>query len=127
MNENKNDSKIIRLVTEHLDYGTRSMPNAQVDRLRAARTQALGRQKMRRGILGLAGAGGHFHIDILGQRALAVAGAILVFALGAAYFHAQSYLHELEDVDSAILSDEMPMDAITDKGFDAWLRASGNR
>jgi hypothetical protein len=52
---------------------------------------------------------------------------MVVLSLGAAYWHASEYIGELEDLDSAILTDEMPMDVITDKGFDAWLKSSAAR
>jgi len=41
---------------------------------------------------------------------------------GLSYWHSQQYIAGLAHVDSAILTDDMPLGAIVDNGFDAWLR-----
>ena len=36
-------------------------------------------------------------------------------------WQADEQMNELEDVDSALLADDLPLDAYTDQGFAAWL------
>ena len=117
------DDKLIRFVKQHLDSGLGKINREQRERLKSARALALSRQT-RRSEARLAGLAGVFHIDLIGQRALLKMATVLAFSIGGAYLHAQTYIGGLEEVDSAILTDEMPMDVITDKGFDAWLRSS---
>lgn len=117
------DQKIIRFVTRHLDASVSRLNREQTDRLFAARQAAL-RAHAQRSTSRLAGVAGVFHLDIFARRALVNACAALIVALGAAYWHASQYVGELEELDSAILTDEMPIDVITDKGFDAWLKSA---
>jgi hypothetical protein len=48
-----------------------------------------------------------------------------VLALGVAgvsYWSSMERAAEIEDVDSALLSDDLPINAYLDRGFDAWLK-----
>lgn len=117
------DDKLIRFVKHHLDSSLGTINREQRERLKSARAMALSRQT-RRSEVRLASLAGALHIDLIGQRALVRIAALIIFSIGGAYLHAQTYISGLEEVDSAILTDEMPMDVITDKGFDAWLRSS---
>lgn len=120
------DDKLVRFVKHQLDASLTKVSREQRERLKSARGMALSRQA-RSSEARFAGLAGVLHIDILGRRALARVAALLVLSIGIAYLHAQTYIGGLEEVDSAILTDEMPMDLITDKGFDAWLRSSTER
>lgn len=118
-----NDEKLARFVTRYLNAGTLSVAPDIRHRLRLARKMALSRQTVRSGSM-LAGLPGIFHIDLMQRRTLLRFAMVIAFSIGVAYWHAQQYVVELEEVDSAILIDEMPIDVITDKGFDAWLKSS---
>lgn len=117
------DQKLIRFVTRHLDASADRVTREQSERLFSARQNAL-RVYDQRSHTRLAGLAGVFHLDIFARRALINACAALMVALGAAYWHATQYVGELAELDSAILTDEMPIDVITDKGFDAWLKSA---
>jgi len=121
-----NDEKLVRFVTRHLNAGTAMVDPTIRHRLRIARSIALSRQTIHAGAH-FAGMPGLFHIDLVTKRALLRLAMMVVLSLGVAYWHAREYIGELEDLDSAILTDEMPMDVITDKGFDAWLKSSAAR
>ena len=121
-----NDEKLVRFVTQHLNAGTAKVSPSIRHRLRIARTTAISRHTTHAGAR-LAGLPGLFHIDLVTKRALFRLAMMVVLSLGVAYWHAREYIGELEDLDSAILTDEMPMDVITDKGFDAWLKSSAER
>jgi hypothetical protein len=112
-------------VRQHLNRGTLAMDCTTLDRLAAARQQALARQKVAVSSSVLAGIGSHFQIqfDHLHPRQLLLLAALAVaLAFGSlAYWQAQDQVSELEEVDSALLSDDLPISAYLDNGFDAWL------
>lgn len=101
-------------------------------RLEAARHLAVDRQKQTVQQPVLAGAGaGHsstvfggsfFHHD-RSRQILAVFALITGMAL-ALYWQSHQYISDLEEIDSAVLSDTIPPEAFLDKGFAAWLSDS---
>lgn len=122
-----NDPHIAHFIRQHLNRGARALPENVVVRLRKAREAALARQ--RQSVYGavLATIGARFDLD---DQPRQFAGFIAVLALSiacVAYWHGQQYIAGLEEVDSAILTDEMPLGTLVDKGFDVWLRSSADR
>jgi hypothetical protein len=115
-----------RSIAKYLNASLADIKWEHRERLRLARSTALEHQAQRSEIR-FAGIAGALHVDYFARRALVWFAAILVVAFGIAYWHAQNYIVDLAEVDSAILIDEMPMDVITDKGFDAWLRSPALR
>ena len=98
---------------------------AQVEaRLQAVREQALARQSVGRAPV-LAWAG-----NVLGARgwpafALYAVVSITVLAVGTlgVYSWQQSQrIAELEEIDSQLLTDDLPIDAYLDRGFQTWLK-----
>jgi hypothetical protein len=126
-----------RQVRRALDENAASIPPATVDRLAAARRAALARKKpdpVSAPVLApaLAGAGmpaGVPQIDFPQRRrsplrrfALAWPLAALVVSLiGIAYWEDQQRTAELADIDAAMLSDDLPLNAYLDHGFNAYL------
>ncbi len=128
MNEIKFANKIRRALNEgarlHGDRGTRI-----AERLRAARERALERRRVAhepslawaRGtagtvIGGFGGAGG-FSLRLLLATALLVAG------LAAIYVGQQDQrAADVEEIDALLLTDDLPIDAYLDRGFDTWLK-----
>lgn len=117
------EEKIARFVTKQLDAGLGMISRDQRENLRRARQAALAKH-IHKGEIKFAGLAGIFHLDLLARRALLRLAALVLLSAGISYWHARDYIVELEEVDSAILTDEMPIDVITDKGFDAWLSSS---
>jgi Protein of unknown function (DUF3619) len=115
-----------RSIARHLNASLAEIKWEHRERLRLARSVALELHAQRSAVR-FAGFAGAFHVDYFARRALLWFAALLLVAFGIAYWHAQSYIVDLTEVDSAILIDEMPMDVITDKGFDAWLRSPALR
>jgi hypothetical protein len=96
-----------------------------LERLRAAREQALAVQKVARPAHALAAAG--ISGEIGGWTGFSLRwllpGAVLVAGLVAIYAWQQSFrVAEVEEVDSRLLTDDLPIDAYLDKGFQAWLK-----
>jgi hypothetical protein len=106
---------------QHLNRGLHDLSPGALDRLGAARQAALARQK---GLADRPAAGGrHIPPGFKGLRFGQALAAIvfLLGALGSAQWIADQRVEELGNLDSAILSDELPIGAFTDKGFVAWL------
>jgi hypothetical protein len=138
--ENEFALKIVRA----LDENTSNLPAAAVDRLRDARRAAIARKKPEKVAVAmsapaftpaLAGAGatlttgdagnGQRHkgwLARLGGLGLAWPLAALVIGLaGIAYWEDQERRAELADIDAAMMSDSLPIDAYLDHGFNAYL------
>jgi hypothetical protein len=59
-------------------------------------------------------------------RQILVALALVVGVTSYAYWQADRSIAELEVIDSALLADDLPIAAFTDRGFDAWLKSSAS-
>lgn len=109
-------------VRQALNHSLKDLPPAASRRLEAARHLALSRQKQPRGALAVAGPGGQSfsHPVPYLKQALAIL-ALLVGMWLSFYWHSVQYVSEIEEVDSALLSDYLPPDAFLDDDFFAWL------
>ena len=115
-------------VRQHLNRGLRDLPQDPLDRLAAARIAALARQKQPVTNPILATAGSFFAPSFgnlrLNQFLLGLA--LLACALYSTYWIADQNVQEMGIIDSAILSDELPIGAFTDKDFAAWLNSTSS-
>lgn len=133
--ENK-ELEFVREMRRALDESAAGLPVSTTARLAAARQSALARKKaepvfVRAPALAVAGAGGMAGApsplptrrrSALGRFALAWPLAALVAGLFAiAYFEDQQRTAELADIDAAMLSDDLPLTAYLDHGFNAYL------
>ncbi|WP_321840264.1 DUF3619 family protein [Paraburkholderia bannensis] len=134
--ENK-ELEFVQGMRRALDESAASLPSATTARLTAARKAALARKKaepvlVRVPSLAAAGAGAGMAAlpgglplrrrSALARFALAWPLAALVAGLFAiAYFEDQQRTAELADIDAAMLSDDLPLTAYLDHGFNAYL------
>jgi hypothetical protein len=100
-----------------------------VSRLHQARQTALNRQGISVRGLRIAGIGNFGNMlesaFFSNARNLLAVMALSVGATGAYYWNAFEQAQEYEEIDSALLADELPPSAYLDRGFHAWLeRAS---
>ena len=128
MNEIKFTHKICQALHEgaRLDResGTRI-----AERLRAAREQALARRKLERapalawarstavGVIGGFGGFGGFSVRLLLPTALLVAGLIAIYST-----QQEQRAADIEELDAQLLTDDLPIDAYLDRGFETWLK-----
>lgn len=115
-------------------YKTRQILNQGVDtldievagRLHDARQSALNCQRVPVAGLRMAGIGHAVEFAFLSNaRSLLAVMALSVGAMGTYYWNAFEQAQEYEEIDSALLADELPPSAYLDRGFHAWLeRAS---
>jgi Protein of unknown function (DUF3619) len=133
-------------VRRALDENINSLPAASLDKLAAARRTALARKKPEKAAVSapvfaptLAGAGmapGAAGFGSLGAAGSGPAGkrgrfsrlalawpllALVIGLAGIAYWEDQQRTAELADIDAAMLSDNLPLDAYLDHGFNAYL------
>jgi hypothetical protein len=119
-----NEERYAYRVRQALNHGLKDMPPATSRRLEAARHLALSRQKQAVRQMALAGLGGSFlrtgsHIPYLKQILAVVA--LLLGMWISFYWHSVQYVTNLEEVDSALLTDDLPPDAFLDHDFFEWL------
>lgn len=119
----------------HLGYRVRQILNQDLAldgetlaRLKAARERAIARQRITAPRVVLAWADNL--TGSLGGSASVVyrfllPAAMVIFGLVAIYTWQQSQtVQELVEIDSGVLTSELPIDAYLDRGFDAWLKRS---
>lgn len=125
-------------VRRALDESITTLPAASLDKLAAARRTALARKKAEKVTApvfapAFAGAGmapslGNHLSAPSGKRGrfsrLTLAWPVLALVIGLAgiaYWEDQQRTAELADIDAAMLSDNLPLDAYLDHGFNAYL------
>jgi len=111
-------------VRQLLNHGLKDMPPTATRRLEAARHLALAKQKQPATQMLLAGIGSK--VLKSGNRTphLKQILSILALLLGmwlSFYWHSVQYVTELQDVDSALLADDLPPEAFLDNDFFKWL------
>jgi hypothetical protein len=122
--------KVRHALNEQLD----ALPASTTERLAAARARALARKKpdapvvrkqQRRPLLNLHSL---LSLDGLGRVAVAVPLLATVFGLAGLYqYEQQQRIAELAELDAAVLSDELPLTAYTDHGFNAYVASQSQQ
>ena len=127
--------KIRHALNEQLD----TLPASTTDRLASARAAALARKKphveaepFSRPASGWraawAGMGSFVSGPAMSRLAVAVPVLALVIGMGGVYQHEQQQqIAELAEIDAAVLSDELPLTAYLDPGFNAYLESQQRR
>jgi hypothetical protein len=121
-----NEQDFARSVTRQLDAGLDELPPSVLYRLRAARDAALARQQEPQGLPGDA------HPPTPGRHAaivrlLAPAAMLLLLAAGVLLWQQQvqhmgpAERADIADVDTEVLTDDLPVVAYLDPGFEIWL------
>lgn len=118
-----NEHEIHRRLRQHLNRSLQRIEPDMSERLHAARRKALSRQKVAVHGLSLAGAG-RLITDHLPDRRTAVAMVlVVVVALASGFLGDLQRTADIEEVDSALLADDLPIDAYLDRGFDTWVQS----
>ena len=120
-----NEARYATRVRQSLNHGLKDISPAAARRLEAARHLALSRQKEPVAQLALAGSGSaHFRLSPENRRLRQIL-AIFALLLGmwiSFYLDNIKYVSELEEVDSALLADDLPIEAFLDNDFFEWLK-----
>lgn len=111
----------LQAIRRALDQGAREFDAALVARLRLARDVALQKQHTESGMQFATGGGNSGHSFMPQLRiAFALLGLTLGI-MGTYYWNMLDQVEENAEIDSALLADELPVDAYADQGFQAWL------
>ncbi len=123
---NRPDHEVAAKIVEHLDHGAERLDPGTRERLAAARKLAMSRYRERpEPAWGFAWA-----MNAIGQRGeqrthatryLAVVTLFLVL-IGFGYWQTMAPGNDFSDVDVNLLTDELPINAYLDNGFDSWLK-----
>lgn len=118
-----NELHFAHKVRQHLNRGLHELPPETAARLADARHAALASQKLTvsRSVLATAGNFVHFHFDNRYLKQIFATLVLLLCVVLSAFWMADQHVTEQGDIDSALLADELPIGAFTDKGFAAWL------
>lgn len=113
-------------VRQHLNLGLHELSPETASRLVAAREKALAsqRQTVNQSVLATAGGFVQHHFDNLRFKQIAATLALLLCVVLSSFWLADQHISEQSAIDSALLTDDLPIGAYTDKGFDAWLRST---
>ena len=120
-----NEAHFGNRIRQALNHGINDISPASARRLEAARHLALSRQKQTERELVVAGHGRGISIQEAGtpySRQILAIIALLVGMWLAFYWHSVQYITELEEVDSALLSDDLPPEAFLDNDLLKWLQ-----
>ena len=123
-----NEQHFAYRVRHHLNQGL-DLDAQVLARLKAAREQALGSQlQAKAGLVAqLAGAFGGVDFSAPGRTFSRILLPLVVMVSGmiaVTMWHQQQQAAEIEEIDAAVLTGDLPIDAYLDKGFDAWLKRS---
>src|SRR5690348_18390193 len=123
MNEQQFGNRIRHLLNQGLE-----LDDAQRQRLKAARDQALARQRAEP--VALARWADNVFGSFDGWRGVStrvlLPVAVLVLAVSGIYtWQDKRRVAELVDIDSQLLTDDLPIDAYLDRGFQNWLKSRG--
>ena len=120
-----NENHIGNRIRQELNQGLKLEP-AVLESLHAGRQRALARQPQSRTAPIAA-----FADNVLGRAGLSAVPQLVlpVLLLVAGFFAFNAWqqtqnIREIEEIDAAVLTDDLPIDAYLDKGFDVWLKHS---
>lgn len=116
-----NEQHFAYQVRRHLNQDAAALSPDILERLAAARGLALAHQRVAVRSPLLAGLGINLHLDGFGPKHFLATLALLAGLSTGMLWQADEQINELEEVDSALLADDLPLDAYTDQGFTAWL------
>lgn len=121
MNETINEElRVAWRVRQALDESADALDSRVRLRLHAARQAALARAAA--APVQAIGIGGQV-IELMPQtlRIFLIASALAIGVVGSWYWNNFQQVEKYEAIDSALLADELPIDAYLDRGFHAWL------
>ncbi|MFC0135431.1 hypothetical protein CR105_14750 [Massilia eurypsychrophila] len=128
---NTEDINLAYKVRHALDANLDNLPVSTVERLASARKMAVSRKKAhapaqvaQRALAG--NFGSFFSFSSLGRAGAIIPLLALVAGLAGVYqYEQQQRIAELAELDAAVLSDELPLTAYLDHGFNAYLAQRG--
>ena len=119
------EDDLARRIIKELDQGVDHIDPATRERLSGARDRALRRYRETGSrVFGLAWAGqaiSKFPVQLNVRHAIVLA-ALLLLVTGLALWSNLGPANEIAEIDAGLLTDELPINAYIDKGFESWLK-----
>ncbi|NBR26796.1 MAG: DUF3619 family protein [Betaproteobacteria bacterium] len=124
-----NEQELAKQIVQHLDQGLGKIKQGSLYQLQSARMAALEHyREAPQPLLGLAWAGDIAfrvsHNRHFNARNLFAAGLLVLGMLGVTYWQVAMQRSDIAEIDASLLSDELPINAYLDSGFEAWLKRS---
>jgi hypothetical protein len=121
---NAHEHETAQKIARVLDRGTRDMGRDTLTQLATAREQALAGFRTAPGWkLALAGAWTSRNSERPALRYALPVALLIISMIGIVYWQSgNGQSNELADLDVRLLTDDLPIDAYLDKGFDSWLK-----
>jgi Protein of unknown function (DUF3619) len=120
--------EVARRIVKLLDESAENIGRAQRERLSAARQAALARHRavpVAAWAPVWAGTISRFtEHRAFGVRYLIPIAALVLGLASVVYVHSNGTSSDIADIDAGLLTDELPINAYLDKGFDSWLKRS---
>lgn len=122
MNNNPRDEQLFAYKVAHrLDHSAQTLDALTLNKLMMARQDALSRQRTAVAGLRLAGLERIAVVLMPQARTLLALLALAIGAMGTYYWDGSQLAEENEEIDSALLADDIPINVYLDRGFHAWL------
>jgi len=123
---NQPEHELAKRIVRHLDHGVDQLEPGVRERLLVARKAALSqyREQPATGLARAGQAAALFTGHRVGVRHLMALSLLVAALAGVAYWQGKSTAPDLAESDSGLLTDELPLNAYLDKGFDSWLKRS---
>lgn len=128
-----NEIKFANKIRQALNEGSRV--DARIaERLRAARERAIASRKPERepalawarstatGVIGGFGGFGGFSLRLVLPTVLLVVGLVAIYS-----WQREQTAADIEELDAHLLTDDLPIDAYLDRGFEAWLKKTSSK
>jgi len=128
-----NEIKFANKIRQALNEGSRV--DARIaERLRAARERAIANRKPERepalawarstasGVIGGFGGVGGFSLRLVLPTVLLVVGLVAIYS-----WQREQSAADIEELDPHLLTDDLPIDAYLDRGFEAWLKKTSSK
>ena len=120
--------ELAKRIVQLLDEATDELGREQRDRLVKARRLALSRLEPKAEPAwapALAGPlSGITERSVMGIRYMIPIAALVLGLLGVVYMNTTGPSGDIADIDAGLLTDELPLNAFLDQGFDSWLKRS---
>ncbi|MFA5915198.1 MAG: DUF3619 family protein [Burkholderiales bacterium] len=113
-------------IKQQLD-GTLDLDAATLKRLKSAREQALARQRTTEPAFALAWVDavvGRLSANPASAGVILACAALILALLGINYWQRTPSVEEIEEIDAALLTSDLPINAYLDNSFDTWLKRS---
>jgi hypothetical protein len=130
MNQPEQEQELARKLVQHLDHGVDRLAPDVRERLTTARRAALSQYREQSApVLGLSWAGqaiGRLSANRFYEgRSLVVVATFMLALAGIAWWQVSiNPVNDIAEIDTSLLTDELPVNAYLDKGFDSWLKRS---